>query len=237
MEYGTLFSKRATTYLHALKTYPAVLANEFRAAVEKCQLQQDDTLLLIPCSCEHIQPWLPSTVKCIEYETNAELAAATDKPYCQFSAVPLPNASVTRILSLATLHHLTTEERAAFYKEAMRLLKPDGKLILGDVIQGSPQDRWLNLFVDTFNSYGHKGRFFTEADAALLESAGFQVDIQHAEYTWDFKSQEEMVVFCRNLFHLDRATDADIKEGLQTHFDISNNTLQWKLIYFICTKL
>lgn len=235
MEYETMFSKRATSYLHALKTYPQALAKEFQTAVDMCDLQSDDKLLLIPCSCEHIQPWLPSTVQCYEYETNKELATITKKPYCQFQSVPLPDASITRALSLATLHHLTEEERRDFYKELRRLLRPGGKFILGDVIRGSPQDKWLNIFVNAFNSYGHQGRFFTEEDAKLLQEAGFHVEVRYAEYSWDFTSMDEMIEFCRRLFHLDRASYASIKEGLQSHFDTTQNTIPWKLIYFICT--
>ena len=194
MEYSTIFSKRAATYIYALKTYPAVLANEFHTAVDKCRLRDKDILLLIPCSCEHIQPYLPSGVTCIEYETNKELAAATNKPYCQFHDVPLPNASATHILTLATLHHLTTEERLNYYTEAKRILQAGGRFVIGDVIKDSPQDHWLNTFVNTYNSYGHKGTFFTESDTSLLEQAGFKVEIEYATYTWDFQSQEEMTV-------------------------------------------
>jgi SAM-dependent methyltransferase len=236
MEYSTDFSKRAASYLHALKTYPSVLQNEFETAVQMCDLQDKDTLLLIPCSCEHIQPWLPPSVRCIEFETNKVLATITKKPHCEFHTIPLQPASVSRILSLATLHHLTDEERLAFYKEARRVLQPGGKLILGDVVKNSQQDGWLNTFVDAYNSCGHRGRFFTEADRDLLEAAGFTVRIQYADYTWDFESYEQRIDFCRHLFHLDKASDNDIQEGLKRYFDAPTPAIQWKLVYFCCTS-
>jgi SAM-dependent methyltransferase len=235
MDYTNNFSKRAASYLHALITYPAALNHEFRTAVAMCALNENDTLLLIPCSCEHIQPFLDPSIKCIEYETNKELANLTAKPFCEFHTIPLSPKSVDCILSLATLHHLTDQERLAFYTEARRLLNPNGKLVLGDVIKDSAQDRWLNTFVDTYNSYGHKGRFFTPADAHLLESAGFSVEIQTTKYTWDFTSMDEMIDFCRNLFHLDKANYAEIQEGLQTYLNVTDTTIEWELVYYVCS--
>lgn len=235
MEYYTIFSKRAASYVHALKTYPAVLTNEFKTAVIMCDLEDNDNLLLIPCSCEHIQPWLPPSVNCIEFETNEVLAAMTKKAYCQFHTIPLPDTSVNCVLSLATLHHLTDEERLAFYKEAKRLLQPGGKLVLGDVLKGSEQDGWLNTFVNTYNSCGHQGRFFTEHDSKLLEAAGFTVDIKYPEYIWDFETYDERIDFCRHLFHLDLASNEEIHQGLQTYFKTTTPTIPWKLVYFYCT--
>lgn len=73
--------------------------------------------------------------------------------------IPLKSQSVNKILCLASLHHLNNEERINTYNEFYRILKPNGKLIIADVIKNSNQSIWLNNFVNNYNSNGHNGIF------------------------------------------------------------------------------
>jgi ubiquinone/menaquinone biosynthesis C-methylase UbiE len=180
---------------------------------------------------------LSDSITHIQYETNKELANLTSIPYCTFSSIPIRDTSVHRILSLASLHHLTNEERSAFYKEAKRILVPGGKLLIGDVQENTNQAAWLNIFVNKYNSYGHQGIFFSENDSKLVEMAGFHVTVEYKTYKWVFESSTQMITFCKHLFHLDLASDKDILDGLQTYLDADKNnyTFEWKLLYFICS--
>jgi len=237
MDYNLLFSARAESYLSALSTYPDVLAKEFSCAIKQCGLTYGQTFLTIPSSCEKVAPFLPSDfgIHYLAFETNKELSDRTHIPYCTFDSIPCADNSVDTILSLATLHHCTNEERVQFYKEAKRILKPGGgKLVLGDVLLDSDQDRWLNIFVNEHNPIGHAGIFWTAEDAALLTSVGFTVTHSIQEYTWDFPDIPSMYDFVRKLFSIHALSDSDLHDGLATylHADFTNPSFRWKLIYF-----
>jgi SAM-dependent methyltransferase len=230
------FDLRAEKYLYALKSTPTALTNEFRTAIECCKLLPGHTLLTIPSACEQIRPYLPDYVKLVQYETCRELSNLSAIPLCKLDSIPLPDQSVDRILCLATLHHSNTEERAAFYREARRLLRPDGKLIIGDVEKDSAVADWLNVFVDKHNPLGHKGIFFSDADTSLVNSVGFtDIYIHRTAYTWEFPSRDTMLSFTRDLFML-QCSDEEIANGLEQYLEPTENTYKMGLLYFICSN-
>ena len=235
MDYDATFAKRGRSYKYAMDTYPHAMDAEFQTAVRVCGLSAGDVLLNIPAACIPLP--VPPDVNYLCYETNASFAALTGLPCCSLGAIPLLDGSVDVIVTLASLHHATDEERAAFYTEARRLLKPGGRLLIGDVASGSAQDAWLNQFVDAHNSSGHRGRFWSCSDAGLLSSCGFSVEVSEQSYTWGFPSWEAAIDFSRHLFGLDLATDAQISEGLQRHLSPVRHEgggvcVPWSLLYF-----
>ena len=148
---------------------------------------------------------------------------------------------------MACLHHSSDEERLGFYIESARILKPDGKLVIGEVVKDSLQDQWLNEFVDAHNSLGHKGRFFNNGingiEKFLLESAGYNVDIHIKEYDWEFKNKDCLIDFSKKLFGLDLANNNTILHGFKQYFDINIDSdphttykVPWKLLYFVASK-
>lgn len=232
MDYDLVFSKRAAEYNYATKTYPNVLVNELRTAAEMVNAKQDECVVNVPGACVDISPYLASGVTYKSYETNAVFAKLTGTPHAPFGVIPEPDESVDKVISLVSLHHSTPLERLVFYKEAHRVLKPGGIMIVGDVLEGSAQDFWLNTFVKRFN--GHDGKFWTNSDAYLMH--GFTVEVSVKKYRWNFNGQEEMVDFCRNLFGLDLASDEEIVEGLHTYLNADKTGFDWSLLYFIATK-
>lgn len=239
MDYDATFTKRGRDYNYALDTYPHAMDAEFQTVVRMCDLSAGDVLLNLPAGGVPLRPFVPRDVEYLCYETNAAFAAHTGVPHCPFAAIPLADGSIDTIVTLAALHHANDEERVAFYAEARRLLKPGGSLVIGDVARGSAQDAWLNEFVHTHNSSGHRGRFWSHADAELLSACGFSVTVSTQSYTWDFASAEAAVDFSRHLFGLDLATDAQIDEGLQRHLsplrDEGRFRIPWSLLYFTST--
>lgn len=243
MDYNATFEKRGHLYKYAIETYPFVLTNEFQTTVDMCNIKSDDILLNIPAACVPLnRHFKTQPKKYIQYETNTPFAKLLCVEQCELDKIPEKSNTVDTIITLASLHHTTEAERHAFYNECNRILKPNtGKLIIGDVIKGSKQDNWLNIFVNKYNSAGHNGTFWNESDINLLHECGFEATTCIKSYSWTFESETKMIDFCKNLFGLDLASESDIKNGIETylqpyklddkiHFD-------WSLIYFTATKL
>jgi SAM-dependent methyltransferase len=238
MDYDTTFTRRAESYTYAVKQYPGTLEEEFRTAVEMCfPLNAGDCLVNIPAACIEIGPWLPASVEHIPFETNAEFARRNGVATAAFDTIPLKDCVASHVLCLASLHHATGEERERFYAEAWRVLKPGGRLVLGDVAADTPQASWLNEFVHAHNSLGHCGLFWKEEDAVGLERAGFSVQTRMRDYIWKSQDSAGELDFVRHLFGLDLATDAEIIDGLDHSFPGRPAcSIPWALRYFIGIK-
>ncbi len=241
MDYSNTFSKRCHSYTYAVQTYPNALRKEFEVAVEELDLQPSDILLNIPASCVSLSSYYTTKpLEVYEFETNEEFAKITNTPFCSFFDIPLPNKSVTKIISLASLHHMSNEERSLFYKECFRILKPGGKLVIGDVQADSVQARWLNEFVNKYNSMGHQGLFWSEKDCPQIQQAGFTTTVVERLYPWTFSSKEDMIDFCKHLFGLDLTDSEAIIKGLEDILTVFEARKQfgfmWKLLYLHCHK-
>jgi SAM-dependent methyltransferase len=235
MDYNSTFTKRGHSYAYALQMYPNALRKEFEVAVEELDLQPTDILLNIPASCVSLSSYYTTQpLEVYEFETNPSFAKTTNTPICSFFDIPLPDSSVTKIISLASLHHMSSEERPIFYKECKRILKPGGKLLIGDVRKYSNQANWLNEFVNTYNPQGHHGIFWDEEDCDLLQQAGFSTQLVERGYPWSFTAKEDMLDFTKYLFGLE--TDSEtIYQGLEKYLSIFQTKhfigFPWKLLY------
>jgi SAM-dependent methyltransferase len=240
MDYNNTFTKRGKDYKYAIDTYPNAMDDEFRIAINICQIEESDIVLNIPSACIPIEKYFDTHPICYyQFETNEDFANLVGHKICSWTNIPLSNETCTKILCLASLHHSTNEERQVIYRECWRLLKPGGKLIIGDVAKGSNQDKWLNIFVNKYNSNGHNGKFWDDDDTFLLKQAGYtNIQIQNQEYFWKFPSNEGKLDFCKHLFGLDLANNELIQDGLSIYLNNSKDDLniKWNLIYFIATK-
>lgn len=232
MDYDLVFKNRAVDYNYAIQKYPNVLINELSTAAFMVDAKPNEVIVNIPGACVDISKYLPSSVIYKPYEINKMFSCITGIPYCENFYIPEPDNSVDKIVSLASLHHSTDEERIEFYKSAHRCLKPGGKLIIGDVSINSRQDKWLNEFVNKFN--GHTGKFWSVDDTKLMTD--FHVKNETKNYPWVFSSQNEMIDFCKHLFGLKNATDLDLIEGLKKYLMATDTEFEWSLLYFIATK-
>lgn len=176
-------------------------------------------------------------VVCVE---NSESFLATiddrfDKVLSSLGQIDLPADSADRICSLAGLHH--QENKADFFAEAFRILKPCGRLVVADVLAGSPPALFLNDAVDRFTDIGHDGMFVEHSEMrTLIAGAGFEhAEEQYERYTWDLPSRADLTSFCRTLFRMNAASLAEVEAEIDRHLDVSESAtgvhLHWSLIY------
>ncbi len=84
------------------------------------------------------------------------------------------DSSVEGVLVAYGSHHIAPGDRAELAREAFRVLRPGGVMVLHDFLVGSPMDVWFTDVVDRYSTTGHRFAHFTEAETrGYLSAAGF----------------------------------------------------------------
>ncbi len=246
--YRDIFNQRGRSYHAAMERYPLARREEFEWAIRYAGLSAGQRLCDVPSGGCYLQQWLPDDIDLVSIETSTEFIECARSNIndnntilvCEdLGDIPIESGSADRALSLAGSHHL--DDRPAFYREVQRILKPGGLFALADVEEGSGADGFLNVFVDRYNSMGHKGDFLRPAAVQELELAGFEV-LAHEprDYWWRFDRQEQMVEFCRLLFCIDQATDEQILRAIEDYLGYrlldSQCCMRWSLYFFQASK-
>ncbi|GAB3023242.1 class I SAM-dependent methyltransferase [Bowmanella dokdonensis] len=239
--YQKIFKSRAWLYHRAMERSPRARDAEFSIALEYLQPKAGQWLADMPAGGGYLKQYLQDdSPHCLFIETTSEFARhCPTSSGCKsligdFHALPLQDAGVQRMLSLAALHHV--EDKLSFFRECARVLDPSGRLVVADVLRDTPQAKFLNEFVHEFNSMGHEGLFWDESVQEQLDANGFRVErAKLHNFTWNFTTQEEMVSYCRDLFGLDKADEQTILSGIQDYLSPGESDgkhrLQWSLYY------
>ncbi len=228
--------------MYAINKYPDALTQEFEAAAQIVLETNPTVVLNMMAGGVPLDKYLPSTIEYHAFECNKEFAELTHAHFCTLEHINMPDNSVGTIVNIASLHHSNEEERALFYKESLRILKPGGYLVIGDVLKDSRQDAWLNVFVDKHNSRGHAGNFWSSDDCNLLRRSGFSnVVFSIKSYNWSFENMDTCIDFSKHLFGLDLATVEEIADGLAAYLEPQTNNdggvvLPWSLGYFVAQR-
>ena len=238
--YDTTFNNRVDTYLYAQKTYKNVMKYEFETAIKLCNITNGDIFINIPDDSAFKTELLKENVEYVSFEFSEKFALLSDCNLCSINSIPFESKKANVVLSLSGLHHFSISDRYLFYKECKRIMLEDGIFVVGEVLKDSKQDKWLNEYVNKFNSNGHNGMFFTNEEKNILESLGFAVEIFHKEYPWIFDSVEKMCDYCINLFGLDNVNHDTILEDISKYLDYTINEdgscqFMWSLIFFRST--
>ena len=136
----------------------------------------------------------------------------------------------------AAFHHVL--DKTATLSEFARVVRPGGRVVVADVEDGTGTGRFLNEFVDEFNSMGHDGRFLDQQFYDAFDRAGLVLrEVRRPDLRWRFSDELEMAAFCRRLFGLDLASDDDVIGGIRTHLGYDHNetgvAMEWQLAYVV----
>lgn len=164
-DHKSTFDQRGSSYHLAMTSLPNVRAEEFRVLVARAELRPGHAIVDLPSGGGYLHRYLPEGVTCLHVETSQVFHAAAHHAgqkallASSMGDVPLASGSVDRVLSLAGLHHET--DRLPLYREAARLLRPGGLLLIAEVAQGSSillaQARSPRARNSEKRSCGHRG--------------------------------------------------------------------------------
>ncbi|MEO1254228.1 MAG: methyltransferase domain-containing protein [Bacteroidota bacterium] len=236
--YEEIFNKRGRSYHMAMEKYPHARDLEFLAITQRLVQKPKSIILDIPAGGGYLKRYLSPDVSYLAHDFSGEFDDNhTGIKKCKESRIELQNSSVDEIVSLAALHHVVSREN--FYKELYRILKKGGQLVIGDVVSKGKQDKFLNKFVDQWNTMGHDGKFLEMQDLDEIAAVGFSINYEKEKYTWNFSNEGEATDFFRLLFCMDLnpseklLIDAISELGI----DQSNGfSVNWELGFVSCIK-
>ncbi len=242
MNYSKSFVNRIQKYINTVNKYPNAMNYEFKTTLRHLNIKDKDNVINLLAAGSPINKYIKDDINFTykEYETE-DFSEICKVHKFSFDKIPEQNNSIDKILIQAVLHHVDNNDRDKLYSECYRILKKDGILVIGDVLKYSEQANFLNVYVDKYNSNGHKGIFFDLSDKDLIIKNGFMVETKIEKFFWIFRSKEEMIDFIKNLFNLDKLdNDYLLYENLRNYLNVYHDFkwwyLDWQLIYFICKK-
>lgn len=243
MDYIDKFNVRVKSYMYATRNYKDVLKEENLNAIEMINAKENEKILHLCSAGVDIKENILKNVNCelIEGDTNKEFAIEDNVYYFDLFNLPFEDNTFDKVLIVANLHHSSIDERNLIYKEINRILKQNGCFVIGDVLKGSKQDRFLNEFVDKYNPLGHFGLFFDNNDIKQLENNNFKSNCKLVNYKWNFLNKDVLNDFSYNMFYLKNIEKDKIFDEVKKYLDIveNNNMISWnwQLIYFHSYKI
>ena len=229
MKYEDVFRHRGKSYDLAMKTYPNARDQEFKKLFDKIPLKENEIILDVASLGGYLKKYCHQSNQIISLDfSDAINDINTVSPYEKWN-IP----TVDRIVCLATLHHV--EHFDAFLNNLKNHIHKNGVIHLADVSINNPISKFLDDFVGKYTSTGkHKGIYYDWNQLSFPNDLNV-ISIENRQCPWIFKSEIEMVDFCRLLFDLRNISNDDILIGLKEFVGYQENEnniqLNWELTY------
>jgi SAM-dependent methyltransferase len=214
-EYRTLFDARGARYNRANRLFPRARAEEARRLLAHLPLDRGARWLDVGAGGGFLagEARLDAATAVGCDESAVFLGEASEyalRTLVDYRALPFAPDCFDAAASLAALHH--ADEPRAVLGEMLRVVRPGGRVAIGDVAAGSAAAGFLNGFVHAHTDMGHRGRFYSSSEwIGFLASAGGRETRGAAETLhWRFGSSEDAAAFCRELFGLRDDTSEDV---------------------------
>lgn len=162
----------------------------------------------------------------------------------------IPDESIDRISTLATLHHYDDRSlntgaggRQTALNEFYRILREGGILVIGDVAHGTATQRYLDAIDNPLYCHpkGHPHDFLDENTARkLCKNAGFKiVEFKIEKVPWIFDDEEQAKEFLHTI-HNAKCTPEESLEIAKKHLPYADiggkKQIGWELFYLTAKK-
>jgi SAM-dependent methyltransferase len=232
MNYAEIFDRRGHEYHRAMQLAPLARRREFQALFSSRPLTSGELVFDIPSGGGYLADHLAVPARVHGFEFSCGFANESSRVALLELDKPWEIGQADRVVSLAGLHH--NADPIAVAAKLSAHVRRGGWLHVADVAQGSRIGEWLNGFVHRNNELGHEG-IFLPARRGAYPLAWDVARLELREVPWRFDSEATMVRFCRWMFGIDRASDAQISRALREIVGVRERAqgveLAWELLY------
>jgi SAM-dependent methyltransferase len=201
-----------------MRRWPTVRDEEFGFVLDLALPRAGETLVDVPSGGGYLARHVDPAVEIIAVEVAEEFvergrAHGTGTVASGLEAAGLPTACADVVVSVAGMHH--EDDHGSLLRAWRRLLKPDGRLVAADVIEGSAEAAFLDGFVGEWTSTGHAGHYFGDDLADVARGAGFdEVAVVTGRYHWWAPDEASLAGFCTSLFGLEEVDPERVLDAL-----------------------
>ena len=160
------------------------------------------------------------------------------------------NSSVDKVISIASFHHYDDKSKETGFsgrlkalKEFNRILKKNGKLIIGDVGKETVSSKYFNAIDNPRYCFpnGHPHYFLSEEEIKnLCEKTGFKIESYEVVHTpWTFDNEEQAKEFLHTIHNAKCSPDESLNHARQyLNFweEDGKYYLDWELFYLVAVK-